>query len=185
MDIKDLDVLIGEKLSRLMYNLDSKSKQIVWHLVRNRHARISELTSLIGEPSDSSTLIRIRNTINAASNKILGLPILCFEEGKADFYTGNKVLFSWWLNEEAFPLEAYQTNFDVFDEDDKIRMVFELNGAREEEINVSVNNNILNLETSQISKNFPLFYSVNKNPEKSFKNGVLEISLKKLNYEKQ
>ena len=180
----DLDILVGEKLGRLMYNLDDKSKKIIWHLFRNRHARITNLTEAIEESSDSNTLVRIRDVINQLSNKILGSPILCFEEGKVDFYTGNKILFSWWLNEEVVPVETYETNFDVFDEKDKIRMVFELKGVAEEEIKLFVKGNILNLKTNKLERSFPLLYSVNKNPEKTFRNGVLEVNLRKINYEK-
>jgi len=50
-----------------------------------------------------------------------------FEESKIDRASGEKVLFSWWINDEVLVLT---NNVDLFDEKDRIVIVADLPGLR-------------------------------------------------------
>lgn len=89
-----------EKVRQLLEELDDRSRLIVWYIWQTRYAGIGDLTRVIREKMDMITLIRIKETINPLAEKIIGQPLLKFEKSKIDPETGDKVLFSWWLNED-------------------------------------------------------------------------------------
>ncbi|MFH1337578.1 MAG: Hsp20/alpha crystallin family protein [Nanoarchaeota archaeon] len=167
------------ELRQLMQELDEKSKAIVWHVWRNGHARIGELTKLINEESDSNTLTRLREVINPLSNDIMEKPVLCFEEKKIDPLTGDKVLFSWWLNDGVELLQKSKEMLDIFDGKDELRIVTELPGVEENDIKIELNDNVLVISAGENCKRIPLLYKVD-GMKRNYKNGILEVRLKKL-----
>ena len=82
--------------------------------------------------------------------------------------------------------EVREPIVDVFDEKDHILVIVELPGVTKEKIKVEINGDILNLSTSdkgrQYAKEILLPHKVNQETLKtSYKNGMLEITLEKLN----
>lgn len=138
-------------INKFISVLDEKSKKILWHLYKNRHANIDELACLIDAKNHAEVLIKIREVINPTSQRILGKPILKFEESKIDNVTGEKIPFSWWLAEEVQIIRGGL--IDVFDERDGIVIVADLQSTK-------LSNPV------EISKAI-------------YNNGVLEIVLKK------
>ena len=124
-------------LSLLVDALDEKSREILWHLWWHRHAQLDELAELIGASTDMEVLLRLREVINPVAERILGKPILEFNESRVDPITGEKVLFSWWLGldklttgleGEGQPLAGGRSGplVDLFDEKDHIMIIAEL-----------------------------------------------------------
>jgi HSP20 family molecular chaperone IbpA len=72
---------------------------------------------------------------------------------------------------------------DVFEEADCLRVTAELRGFKEKDINLKVKGNILeiNAENSggKFQKKVELPYVVNKIMQSSYRNGILEVKLKK------
>jgi HSP20 family protein len=72
---------------------------------------------------------------------------------------------------------------DVFDEDEEIVVVVELPGVAEGEIKVEVQDDVLSLETTgehSYAKEILLSEAVEAtDPEKTYRNGILEVRLKK------
>ncbi len=77
--------------------VDSDSARMLWYVWQHRHARLDELTELVGETSHWNVLLRIMNVINPAAERVLGRPILVFEKSALDYHTGEHVFHSWWL----------------------------------------------------------------------------------------
>ena len=50
--------------------------------------------------SDYEVLSRLEEVIIPESRRILGEPIVKFEQSKMDIVSGKKVCFSWWIAEE-------------------------------------------------------------------------------------
>lgn len=173
------------KITRFMDALDEKSRAIVWHIWRNGHAKIRELSKLINAPTDSYTLSRLREVINPIAEKILGRPILRFEESRIDTFTGEKVLFSWWLTNGLPLMNKRDGLLDIFDEPDFLRIVAQIpNVNSEESVNVIQEATNSGYETLVISaynyhRRIPLFYAVSKDMKKTYRNGILEVMLKK------
>jgi len=174
-----------EKITQFMEALDEKSKSIVWCIWRSRHANIRELSKSINAPTDSYTLSRLREVINPTAEQILGKPLLKFEEAKIDPFTGDKVLFSWWLVDGLPLMNKRDELLDIFDEPGYLRIVAQLSHLNtESSINVILEPSNHGYETLVISaydyyRRVPLFYPVSKNMKKTYRNGILEIILKK------
>jgi len=105
-----------ETLNKIVTELDADSKEILWFLYENRHARIDTLAKLIEAPTHMDILLKIREIINPTAEKIIGYPILLFESSKVDRETGEKVTFSWWLAGQPHK-ERKEPLLDIFDED--------------------------------------------------------------------
>ncbi|MEW6069765.1 MAG: hypothetical protein AB1485_04035 [Candidatus Thermoplasmatota archaeon] len=167
------------KLAIFMNELDEKSKQIVWYLLRNAHANIRELAELINAKTDNEVLVRVRELINPRAKEIFGNEIMKFEESKIDTLTGEKILYSWWLAENILPSEKEGKLIDVFDENSWIKIIVEMPRVKEEDIKIDVNNEILTISTDSYQKNISLFCPLKKVIEKTYRNGILELRLKK------
>ncbi|NQT48289.1 MAG: hypothetical protein HQ578_04880 [Chloroflexi bacterium] len=116
-----------QDLGRIMEFLDEKSRQILWYLWWNRHAEISELVELTRAYSDMDVLLRIRGVINLAGREILGRELVRFEDSRIDPVTGEKVLFSWWLEDDALLTKKRREPLvDIFEEDDHIAVIAQL-----------------------------------------------------------
>jgi HSP20 family molecular chaperone IbpA len=88
--------------SFLMRQLEPDCEEILNYLMLYRHAKIDQLAELIDAPTHTSVLLKIRKNINPTAQKVLGQPILTFEESKIDPITGENVVFSWWLADLEF-----------------------------------------------------------------------------------
>jgi DNA-binding Lrp family transcriptional regulator len=175
LGIKD----ITSKLGIFMKELDEKSKQIIWYLLRNGHANIRELAELINASTDNEVLVRVREIINPNSEKIFGKEIMKFENSKIDSATGEKILFSWWLTENILPLERTDEMLDVFDEKAHIKVVAELPKVKQQDIKIDLSASILTILTNGYQRNIPLFCPIKKIAEKTYRNGILELKLEK------
>ncbi|MBU4266184.1 MAG: Hsp20/alpha crystallin family protein [Candidatus Altiarchaeales archaeon] len=177
---KDLSISRDEEtnFSRFMNFLDERSKEIVCYFLRNRHASIRELATLIHAATDQDVLTRVRDVINPKAEEIFGKPMLNFEESRIDAFTGDKILFNWWLAEDL-PLEEMNDALDIFDEKDHLVVITELPGVREEDIKVDVEGDVLRISADGYLKRIPLFYTVENKVRSTYKNGVLEVRLRK------
>jgi len=181
----DLDILDNGKeennFSIFMRSLDEKSREIVWYFLRNRHGGIRELAELINASVDMDVLTRVREVINPRAEDILGKSMLKFEESKIDPFTGDKILFSWWLADDL-PLQETDGMLDVFDEEDHLLIITELPGVEEDDITVKVKDDILTISTADngYHRRTPLFYAVEGDIEMAYKNGILEVRLEKI-----
>ncbi|MFZ2071407.1 MAG: hypothetical protein WAV32_07425 [Halobacteriota archaeon] len=110
----------------LMEELDDKSKAILWYLNQKRHADIEELSEAVCA-SHYEVLSRLKEVIIPESKRIMGKPIVKFEESKIDRVSGEKVLFSWWITDD---MPVMRNNVELFDERDRIVIVADLPDAR-------------------------------------------------------
>jgi len=173
-------------LERFMEHIDGKSREIILYLLRNGHVGIREIRELrdLEHETDMEVLIRIREVINPAAKKFLGKEILEFKQSKIDESSGRNVQFKWWLRDDFQLIENREEILDVFDEPDQIRIIAELPPTIEEkDIKVEVNNNgdilriIANSPNGRYEKKIPLFYTVEKSMEKTYKNRILGVRL--------
>jgi len=86
-----------EDIAEVARLVDTTSARVLWYFWENRHARLDELTKLVGESSPMNVLLRIRDVINPAAEQVLGKPILVFEKSALDYHTGEHIFHSWWL----------------------------------------------------------------------------------------
>lgn len=190
-EINDLCTNLGilkeektSKVNQLMRALDEKSKEIILHIWKNRYAKINDLSSLISAPNDAYILTKIREVINPIAKNILGKPILIFEESKIDPITSNKVLFSWWLSDTIDLIKKEKEMLDIFNEKDHLKIITELSNTKEKDIMVDISDEALMIyaDTSngRYHRTVPLFYAVDNIIEKTYKNGILEVKLKKV-----
>jgi HSP20 family molecular chaperone IbpA len=151
-------------------------------MLRERHAGIKELSNLISASSDMEVLMRIRDIINPKAQKIIGKPIITFEQSKTDFLTGERILFNWWTNEEADSVND-EYSVEVMEEENLLRIIAAL-PPQEENVDITVKDSILIISGEKYHREVPLFCPVKKTAEKNLHNGVLEIKLNKLCDEK-
>ena len=167
------------KMNSLVKAVDEKSRQIITHLSRGRHAGIRELADLICASSDMEVLIRIREVINPKAIEVIGEPIITFERSKIDPLTGEKIVFSWWLNEELMDSEYDNGLLDIFDEKNVLRVVAFL-PPQEENVEIEVKDDLLIISGKEYYREIPLFCPVEKKVRKTINNGVLEVKLSKV-----
>jgi hypothetical protein len=118
-------------LNIFLNTLDEKSRKIYWYFRCHGHAKLAELTQLIGATADMEALYRIREIINPAAIKNFGKPLLEFSKSRLDRITGNKMPFHWWLSNNTkynalFTDEFRKPLVDFFDEEDKIIIISEI-----------------------------------------------------------
>ena len=171
----------SKKMSLLTRTVDEKSRQIITYLLKERHAGIRELTNLICASSDMEVLIRIREIINPKAREVIGEPIITFERSKIDPLTGEKIMFSWWINEELAN-SAHADYVEVMDEKNLLRVIASL-PPQEEKVEVKVEDSLLVISGKEYYKEVPLFCHVEKKADKTLKNGVLEVKLSKVDDE--
>jgi HSP20 family molecular chaperone IbpA len=165
--------------------LDRASRRLVWHIWKNQHARLDELTALLGETSHMNVLVRIRETINPLAVRLLGRPLLVFERSRVDQRTGQQILFSWWLNEEPPGEPADQSEFvDVLDEGDYFLVLLELPGINGEEIKLSAGGGTLTVTVDTTQRRYHEQVTLpaavdGDHPSTSYRNGVLQVRLNK------
>lgn len=189
MTLQDID---QETLDRVMQELDPQGREIVAYLWETRHATIDDLAELMGATTHMDVLLKIREDINPTAERMAGGPILTFRRSRVDPVTGEKVLFSWWVVDpsgapkEASPKEARSgVLVDVFDEGDRIDVVADLVGIREEDIVLSVDGDRLILSAHGPEERYqeeivlPAEVRVDT-VTKTYTNNVLAVSLDKI-----
>jgi len=174
VDLEDLDKIAAE--------LDNGSKEILWFLYESRHAGIDTLAKLIEAPNHMDVLLKIREIINPAAEKIIGYPILSFESSRVDRETGENVTFSWWLAGQPHR-ERKELLPDIFDENAGIVICLELFGITEDLLRLSIDNNKLIIDAD---KNYhkEIYLPAGVNTDSiiyKYNNNILEVKLKKLN----
>jgi len=176
-----------EMLDSILEQLDSRSQELVSYLWRNRHATIVELADLIDAPTHMDVLLRIKGVINPTAEKVIGSPLLVFEKSRVDYETGDTVLFSWWLISQTVIKETDQraTRVDIFEEEDRIDIVADLTGVREEDITLSIAGDrvILSAEAGDKKYYEEITLPDEVNPDtfmRTYHNNILALSLKKL-----
>lgn len=104
-------------------------------------------------------------------------------DGKPEFKEyGNKKL----IGHTSLPTkpEIKSTEVDEIVNNDEVKLVLEMAGLEKEDIKVEVIDDLVTIEGSKGEKKYseriPLKYKVDKNPKASYKNGILEITFKKL-----
>jgi HSP20 family molecular chaperone IbpA len=177
----------AETVDRVMQELDPQAREIVGYLWENRHATIDELAELITAPTHMDVLLKIRGDINPTAERISGSPILTFQRSRIDPLTGEKVLFSWWVIGPPRAEEEARTGalVDVFDEGDRIDVVAELAGVREEDLVLTVARDTLTLHAEgpegKYHEEIVLPAEVRVDSiTRTYTNNVLAISLEKL-----
>nr|CBX28787.1 hypothetical protein N47_L13850 [uncultured Desulfobacterium sp.] len=169
-------------MDKIAVELDGASKEILWFLYENRHAGIDTLAKLTEAPNHMDVLLKIKEIINPAAEKIIGYPILSFESSRADRETGENVTFSWWLAGQPHR-ERRELLPDIFDEDDNLVVCLELFGITEDELRLSVsNNNKLIIDADKyFHKEIYLPAGINTDTITSrYNNNILEVKLKKM-----
>jgi len=178
-----------EMLDSVLEQLDPLSQEIVGYLWRNRHATIVELADLIDAPSHMDVLLRIKGVINPTAEKVIGSPLLVFERSRIDDETGEVVPFSWWLITPARKekTDKSRTRVDMFDEGDRIDIVADLTGVREEDVALSIAGDrvILSAEAGDEKYYEEIILPGEVNPDEFMRtchNNILALSLQKLRY---
>ena len=164
--------------NQVMNTLDEKSVQILIYLLKEKHAGIRKLADLIHASSDMEVLVKIREVINPKFKEIVGQPLIIFERSRLDPLTGEKITFSWWLNEELMDYIPNGKLLDVYEEKDTLRVIASI-PLQEEDVKVEVKDNFLIIAGKKYYQEVLLTSAVEGNVKKTVNNGVLEVVLKK------
>jgi HSP20 family molecular chaperone IbpA len=165
--------------------VDQGSATMLWHFWKNRHHSLNELQAMLGEASHMGVLVRIREVINPAALHLLGKPILVFERSRMDYETGEFVLNSWWLNDEpAMDVTGSSQFVDVLDEGDHFLLIFELAGAKEEDIRVEAREGRLSVAVDAAETRYYEETPIPAGAETcdlnvTYRNGILQVRLGK------
>jgi hypothetical protein len=104
--------------------LDEKSRLILMTLSKRGYATLDEL-SVAAQSTHYEVLQRLREVINPLSIRQFGKPFAVFMESNSDPLTGEKILFSWWLNQEF----SHEPDLvEVTEEDESIYLTTKLAG---------------------------------------------------------
>lgn len=176
----ELDI-VGEnkqrKIQQFMQSLQERDKAMLLQIHDTGYAKLQTLTELLRTENDTQTLTRIREVINPISINILGKPIFTFHEKKMHPVTGEAILFSWWLTEKIL-FEKEKETVDIFDEDNKLRVVMEVPN-NEGDVKVGMDNFGISISSKEYFRRVPLYSAVQRIVQQSCKNGILEIVLEK------
>jgi HSP20 family molecular chaperone IbpA len=177
--------LQARDLAEVARLVDRCSARMLWHFWKNRHYRLEELKEMLDESSHMGVLARIRDVINPTAVRVLGKPVLVFERSRMDRETGERVLHSWWLNEEPAIDAASNGQFvDVFDEGDHFLVILELAGAHEEDIRVEARDGWLSVAVDRAESRYyeetPLPAGAEAHElSTTYRNGILQVRLGK------
>ena len=105
--------------------LDQTSRSILLYLGEKGHATLDEMSAATNS-SHFEVLHRLKEVIIPESVKLFGKPLVSFMESGTDPLTGEKILFSWWLN-DGFLKETVQ--IEVTEDDDAIMVTMERAGS--------------------------------------------------------
>jgi hypothetical protein len=141
-------------LGEILWFLDKKSRQILWYLWWNRHAEVGKLAQLTEAKTDMEVLSRIRQVINPAAQDILGKEIIRFENSKIDTVTGEKILFSWWLEDGLLQEKGREPLVDVFEENNHVVIIAQLPSPLElsREAQVDCKESVLRIKVEKVKE---------------------------------
>jgi hypothetical protein len=105
--------------------LDETSRSILMYLGENGHATLEEMSAAT-DSSHFEVLYRLKEVIIPESVNRFGKPLITFMESGIDSLTGERILFSWWLN-DGFLNKTGQ--IEVTEDDDAIIVTMELAGS--------------------------------------------------------
>ena len=173
-------------IEKMVSQLDSDGRDMLWYLWENRHAKINQLAELIDAPNHMHVLLIIKETINPVGEKVVGCPILSFERSKLDPETGEKVLFSWWLvghQDRCVPSE--ERLLDIFDEGSQIRVIMEVRGVEIGDLKLDFDKDRVTVRCHKIGKSLreklDLPHEVSpEDYDMHIRNNLLEIKLNKI-----
>ena len=107
------------------------------------------------------------------------IPLITFERSKIDPFTGEKIAFSWWLNEDLIDNTRSDRLLDILDEKNALRIIVSL-PLEEKDVKAEVKENFLIISGKKYYQKVPLFCSVEGEVGKTINNGVLEVTLNKV-----
>jgi hypothetical protein len=105
--------------------LDEISRSILFTISANGYASLDDLSRTL-HATHFDVLQRLRDVINPESMRRFGIPVAVFKESKTDPLTGEKILFSWWLNDE-FLTETGQV--EVTEDEEHVFVTVDLAGS--------------------------------------------------------
>ena len=119
--------------------------RVLWHLWERRHAGIEELADLVDAPTHMDVLTLLREGINEPARRLLGGPVLVFQERALDRNSGRTVCFTWWLEraEEASEPAPDAPDFaqslvEIHDEGEALLVVATVPGVQAETFRAEV-----------------------------------------------
>ncbi len=184
MTLFEIDQAAVDKVTQ---ELDPQSREIVDYLWANQHATINELADLIEAPTHMDVLLKIRGIINPTAERVIGSALLAFHRRQVDWVNGEPVLFSWWVAASPRVEEGAGAGLplDLFDEGDRVFVVADLGGVREEDITLEVSKDRLIVSVEGPEERFrgevALPAQVNTATlTRSYTNGVLAVALEKM-----
>ena len=167
-------------IESLLPHLDADAESIVRLLWDRHHATIRELAEHTGMPSHMDILLKIREVINPVAEKFFGFPLLTFAPARHDTFTGEEVLYSWWILGAGGGNEVQRPEIlvDTFDEADSFSILACLPCAQAGEVSVSFSVAEVEIHAGEDLK--PVRVSLPeglepKNCQQTSRNGVLEL----------
>lgn len=122
-----LGILFGNhrRITDFFKGLDQTSRSILIYISENRYATLEEMSAATNS-SHFEVLYRLKWVIIPESVNQFGISLVTFRESGIDPMTGERILFSWWLNDE-FLRETGQ--IEMIEDDDAIIVTMELVGS--------------------------------------------------------
>lgn len=100
---------------------DQTSRSILMYLSENGHATLEEMSAATNA-SHFEVLHRLKEVIIPESVKLFGKPLVTFMESATDPLTGERILFSWWLDDGVLHKTGHP---EVTEDDDAIIVTME------------------------------------------------------------
>ena len=101
-----------ETPDNFLERLDPRSRAIVEHLVRHRHASLDELTKVAGLANQMETLQRMARQINPLAQKAWGRSLVQMRRSWVDPAGGQTASYHWWIDEKC-PLSIVDVSGSV------------------------------------------------------------------------
>jgi hypothetical protein len=112
-------------ITDFLKRFDQTSRSILMYLGEKGYATLEEMSAATNS-SHFEVLHRLKEVIIPESVKLFGKPLVTFMESGTDPLTGERILFSWWLNDGVLP-ETGQ--IEMTEDDDAIIVTMKLAGS--------------------------------------------------------
>lgn len=147
---------LADNIQGFLSELDEKSRAIIWRLWINNHADINELSRAAGLKNHMDVLLRIREIINPIAISFFGREVMEFIPQRIDPWTGEKVLFNWWVNKEILNSSDNKRPFvDLFNNEEEIEVIVEIvEDAVLLPVEVKIKNGFLDIKIKKVKKNY-------------------------------
>ncbi len=173
-------------VDKVTHELDPQSREVVDYLWAHGHATINELADLIGAPTHMDILLKIRGIINPTAERVIGGALLVFHRRQVDWANGEPVLFSWWVAASPRVEEGARAALplDLFDDGDRVLVVADLRGVREDDIALEVSENRLIVSVEGLAERLRGEVALPAQVDtgtltRTYTNGVLAVALQK------